>query len=389
MKRNIINNIVMASLLLLGTQALTSCLDNGDETIALEAPTTGIPDDSQATPNPSISSATTNVPNIQTTVDYVSGIPVIRIDMTGVKNASDIDWLRLFGTGSPNQNIWVEVDDVPKGIDVYNNADQAAGRIVNTDVVFTVDNSGSMGEEANAIARDIISWAEQLEASSLDVRFGVVGYGGFISGAINLTDVSTLSTYLNRSSGTSRTKGFGGSDASAMQSAANSFTRTSSDISSYECGAMGIQFADKWFSFRSGANRIYVNFTDEPNQPHGNSNYSVRYFESQDNWPSAKGTVHTVYSDYRFSTNTWNSEEQPWLISEYTGGTTLFASSTFSGVTLSSLPVTGAMENSYIIRFANVEELLDGQPHKVHITILTADGTIQAEKTFYVVFVNA
>ena len=35
-------------------------------------------------------------------------------------------------------------------------------------------------------------------------------------------------------------------------------------------------------------------------------------------------------------------------------------SPTFSGVTLNSLPVTGAMQNSYIIRFTNVSEFMDG-----------------------------
>lgn len=62
----------------------------------------------------------------------------------------------------------------------YNNSDNEENRVLAADVVFLVDNSGSMGEEANAIARDIIDWAEKLAASSLDVRFGCVGYDGGI-----------------------------------------------------------------------------------------------------------------------------------------------------------------------------------------------------------------
>lgn len=369
--------------LLAATASVTfvSCLDSGDETIVIEKPNLGIPDDSEATPNPTLDNVTTNVPNIQATVDYISGIPIIRLDMTGVKNSNDVEWIRLYGTGSPDQNIWVEVDDVPKGIDVYNNSDQAEGRTVKADIVFTIDNSGSMGEEANAVARDIISWAQVLSNSSLDTKFGVVGYDGYISGALNLTDVTTMSNYLNQSTGTSRTQRFGGADASTLESYAASFPNTYG-----ECGALGIRFADKYFSFRNGANHIYVNFTDEPNQPNGKSDYSVKFFESQDNWPSAKGTVHTVYSSSKFTYNEWNYEEQPWLISEYTGGTTIFTSSSFANVTLESLPVTGAMENSYIIRFANVQQLIDGKQHKVRITIRSKDGSIQADKTFYVVF---
>lgn len=52
-------------------------------------------------------------------------------------------------------------------------------------------------------------------------------------------------------------------------------------------------------------------------------------------------------------------------------------SPTFSGVTLNSLPVTGAMQNSYIIRFTNVSEFMDGQSHEVKVTILSEDGRVR------------
>ncbi len=385
MKNHLFKAFTMASMLLASVM-FTACMNNDDETIIIELPNTGIPDDSQATMNPTVSSVTAQIPNIQTSLEEMNGILVIRVDMTGIKNSEGIDWLRLVGTGQSGQNVWVEVDGKPKGILVYNNSDDNDGRSIMTDVVFTVDNSGSMSEEANTIARDIVSWAQLLTNSRLDVLFGVVGYGGFISGAINITSVTELSDYLNAGNGTNRTKHFGGADASELTQYASSFPRTSNSVSSNECGAMAIQFADTYFSFRSGANRIYVNFTDEPNQPEGNIDYSVKFFEDQNNWPAAKGTVHTVYSEDVFTTNTWNKKEQPWLISEYTGGTTLFTSSSFSDVTLESLPVTGAMENSYIIRFTNIDELLDGNYHLVHITIISEDGTVQADKTFNVLF---
>ena len=364
--------------------SLTSCLSNDDETIVLETPSsnTGIPDDSRAESNPVVAQTTTNVPNIQTTLDYVDDTPIIRIDMTGVKNANDVEWLHLYGTGSSRQNVWVEVDDVPKGIDVYNNADKIEGRSIMTDIVFTVDNSGSMGDEANAIARDIISWAQQLAASGLNAQFGLVGYDGKITGGIDMTTAQNLEKFLNNGSGTSRTKHFG-TDRSDWSALASRYYLSANQD---ECGVAAIRLADENYKFRTSANRIYVNFTDEPNYPASKSNFSVKYFENQSNWPAVKGTVHTVYSSNRFETNTWNKEEQPWLISDYTGGTTIFASSSFTGVTLASLPVTGAMENSYIIRFTNIEELLDGRTHKVHITIRSEDGSITADKIFNVVF---
>jgi hypothetical protein len=381
--RNRIFKGIAYALLIAAVTSLSSCLKSDEETIVIETPSTGIPDDSQATPNPDVVNTTTNIPNINTTIDYVNGTPIIRVDMTGVKNPDGTEWIRLYGTGDPNQNVWLEVDDRPKGFDVYNNADSNHDKAIMTDVVFTVDNSGSMSEEADAIARDIVSWSTLLSNSGLNARFGVVGYDGRITGANNLTDVDSLKAYLNHGTGTTRTRHFGGNDASLLSSKASDYFLNSNVD---ECGVAAIRFANDLFSFRTGANRIYVNFTDEPNFPCGKPAYSVRFFENEENWQASDGTVHTVYSSNKFSGNNWNYEEQPWLISEYTGGTTIFSPSNFSGVTLESLPVTGAMENSYIIRFANVSELLDEKPHKIHITICSKDNTIRGDKTFNVTF---
>jgi hypothetical protein len=55
-------------------------------------------------------------------------------------------------------------------------------------------------------------------------------------------------------------------------------------------------------------------------------------------------------------------------------------------VSLSDIPVTGAMQNSYVIRFTNVDELFDGQLHEIRITIVSADGSVKAEKVFFIKF---
>lgn len=381
MKKNISK---MALLLCAAAFSLASCMDSGDDTIVIEngsVNNTGIPSDELATQNPEIESSTTTISNPQYVVETDGDNAILKITMTGVQDPSTLEWLRLIGTAQSGQNVWVSVDGKPKGISVYNNADNADDVTLAADLVFVVDNSGSMSEEANAIARDIISWAEKLSKSGLDMRFGCVGYDGPVNGGLNLTDVNSLSTYLNRSSGTSRTVGFSGNDASALKAAAANFSTGWG-----ECGGTALRFADKYFSFRAGANRIYVNFTDEPNQPNGETDFSVESFKTQQGWSSQKGTVHTVFSASKTSVS--SSEEKPWLISEYTGGTTIFTSSSFNNVTLESLPVTGAMQNSYIIKFTNIEEFMDGKQHTVKITILSADGNTRAEKTFYVIFGN-
>ena len=358
--------------------SVVSCLENDVETIILRnGKISEIPSDDWADPNPEIGNSNTDIPNPNFVLEYEDEDPVVRVDMTGIRDNDKDEWLKLFGTGY-NQNIWVEVDNKPKGILVYNNSDDESNIAIKIDLVFLVDNSGSMSEEADAIARDIISWAEKLRSSGLDIKFGCVGYDGLITGALNLTTVTELSNYLNRTSGTKRTVGFVGSDADRLKNAKYSYDLSSQD----ECGGAALRYADEQFTFRTGANRIYVNFTDEPNFPKGKDRFSVESFKDSELWSASQGTVHTVFSSSKSSCG----KEYPWKLSEYTGGTIIETTSSFANVSLESLPVTGAMQNSYIIKFANVAEFMDGKSHLVKITVLSEDGLVRAERTFSVLF---
>lgn len=360
--------------------------------IELPINTTGIPSDHKAQPNPAIpeEEINTNIPNFSSPIlEDGSNGKVARISLTGIQTPNN-DWLKLYGTDDARQNIWMEIDGKPKSIAIINSEEaEVRSSVVATkaqaDVVFLVDNSGSMSQEANAVAREILSWSEKL-SKVMDVKFACVGYndGGAVCGALNITDVADLSTYLNRSTGTSRTKGYAGSDAETLAAIATSYD------ASGECGTTALRFADENFNFRTGANRIYVNLTDEPNQPGGITKYSVESVNSKSEyyeWNTARGTIHTVFSGANYGyTESYNwsplYDEKPWLMSEYTGGTAILdAPSDFSGVTLEGLPVTGAITNSYILRINVTPDLLTGK-HTVKITILSEDGTVKAEKIF-------
>lgn len=92
-----------------------------------------------------------------------------------------------------------------------------------TDIVFVVDNSGSMNEEADGVANGIQAFSEKLTKAGIDAKFGVLGYWGDVRGALNLGDFSTLNDYLNRGKGYERTMGFGGADASTLEARAKDF----------------------------------------------------------------------------------------------------------------------------------------------------------------------
>ena len=372
-----------------GLFSLASCTveDNGS-TGVITVP--GIPADTEADPNPTLPDApNTNVANINYVVETASnGNKVIRFDLTGIQSPENpTEWLRLYGTNTSEQNIWISIDDLPKGFTIENTIDSEE-QVSAVDLVFLVDNSGSMGEEADAVAKEILDWSKML-SKTLDMRFGCVGYdyNGEVNGAINMCGINEIDAFLNRSGkyGIYRTMGFEGPDKDVL---AKEYARYSTGTwSADECGVSSLRYADDLFNFRKNTNRVYVNFTDEPNYPQGHEPMSTQWVKDPNNWPTTKGTIHTVYSSTWVNwTETPLWEEYPWNLSAYTGGTEIKTNSSFSGVSLSTLPITGALQNSYIIKFTNVESLFDGQPHKIKITILSPNGTVRAEKEYVVTF---
>ena len=372
-----------------GLFSLASCTveDNGS-TGVITVP--GIPADTEADPNPTLPDApNTNVANINYVVETASnGNKVIRFDLTGIQSPENpTEWLRLYGTNTSEQNIWISIDDLPKGFTIENTIDSEE-QVSAVDLVFLVDNSGSMGEEADAVAKEILDWSKML-SKTLDMRFGCVGYdyNGEVNGAINMCGINEIDAFLNRSGkyGIDRTMGFEGPDKDVL---AKEYARYSTGTwYADECGVSSLRYADDLFNFRKNTNRVYVNFTDEPNYPQGHEPMSTQWVKDPNNWPTTKGTIHTVYSSTYVN---WTErplwEEYPWNLSAYTGGTEIKTNSSFSGVSLSTLPITGALQNSYIIKFTNVESLFDGQPHKIKITILSPNGTVRAEKEYVVTF---
>lgn len=372
-----------------GLFSLASCTveDNGS-TGVITVP--GIPADTEADPNPTLPDApNTNVANINYVVETASnGNKVIRFDLTGIQSPENpTEWLRLYGTNTSEQNIWISIDDLPKGFTIENTIDSEE-QVSAVDLVFLVDNSGSMGEEADAVAKEILDWSKML-SKTLDMRFGCVGYdyNGEVNGAINMCGINEIDAFLNRSGkyGIDRTMGFEGPDKDVL---AKEYARyRTGSWTADECGVSSLRYADDLFNFRKNTNRVYVNFTDEPNYPQGHEPMSTQWVKDPNNWPTTKGTIHTVYSSTYVN---WTErplwEEYPWNLSAYTGGTEIKTNSSFSGVSLSTLPITGALQNSYIIKFTNVESLFDGQPHKIKITILSPNGTVRAEKEYVVTF---
>ena len=140
-----------------------------------------------------------------------------------------------------------------------------------------------------------------------------------------------------------------------------------------EDGVVGILFADSLFNWRAGAQKIFINFTDEGTQPSGIYKWSTANI--CDNFPGY-ATVHTVFSADTNQTWTPLSWEKPWAMSECTGGTAFFTNSSADSLDLTILPFTLALTNSYKAEFNSASP---AGTHNVIITIKVtgADGRIE------------
>lgn len=314
--------------------------------------------------------------NVQPTASFSGQGERVQLNVQGLVDPTTQQPITLYyNSGNPSSsNIFIQQNGITKGLLVTK---VGSGTTLKADVVFTVDNSGSMSEEADVVAAGIVNFANTLSSSGLDVQFGCVGYNGSINGAINITSVTNLSTHLNRTTGTYRTEGFSGGDATTLQTNANNY--------GYAGGENGVQaclFANQYFTWRAGASKVFINFTDEPTQPNSSDlNFNTAQLC---NTLGGIATVHTVFSeDSSDSYNYWSQyRERPWKMSECTGGTIKFIDPYATNLVLTDLPVVGALSNSYLVEYMKGTSTV--QTWTVIITVFTstADGSTTYTATY-------
>lgn len=361
----------------------------------VETNSTGIPSADENSEKPYISTSEYTISTIPSPIfnEESSNENIVRVEFNGIQKpgttgSSASDFQQLFGTGNENQNTWIEVNNVSMGFMVQNGSDLGVYEQAQADIIFLVDNSGSMGNEADKLAEQIISWSATV-SQTMDVKFGCVGYNGLINGAIDITDQNSLSSYLDEYTGVSRTKYFGGANSTTLQANATLMNNSESTKSDVECGPMALYYADENLSFRSNANRIFINMTDEYSTA-PTPDWSVETINpahSTYNWSASQGVIHTIWSGGSYSSSgTYYSWEQPWLMSEYTGGTIkLDAATDYSNVDLDELPVTGAILYSYVVLIDNTSGIMTNGSD-IRITIKSDDGEIVVVSEFEVVF---
>jgi hypothetical protein len=118
---------------------------------------------------------------------------------------------------------------------------------ISTDIIFIVDESGSMGSAQTNLANNIGLFASILSAGGVDARYGLVGYGNSSVVPRMLTNLTT---------------------AAALATAAQGLVITGGTESGYAGTAFalnGIDGQTSLFSFRPNAVKNLIIFTDEDN----------------------------------------------------------------------------------------------------------------------------
>ncbi len=214
----------------------------------------------------------------------------------------------LYGTGDPDQNIWLEIDGVNKGILVKK---VSTSNRLKADIVFCVDVSGSMNDAiVDSIANTVAAFSSYLYRNGIDSRFGGIGFVGDIRGVKLLTeDVANFRSWI-------LAKRF-------IDTATQVLFPQFGSSSLNENPVSAIRYADSLFNWRTDAQKIFVVFTDVPVKPSSREDWSTSWVRTN---LRGRGVVHVVFaSDSSRYTNLWSTpnltNQNPKDLATFTGGT--------------------------------------------------------------------
>ncbi len=261
-----------------------------------------------------------------------------RLNLSGiVVNNYGID---LYGTGDPDQNIWIEIDGVNKGLLVKRVSPQNR---LKADIVFCVDVSGSMNDAIiDSIANTIAGFSDYIYRYGIDARFGGVGFVGDIRGVKLLTDdVANFRSWV-------RAKRFIDTSTQILFPQFGSSSLNENPVSA-------IRYADSLFNWRLDAQKVFVVFTDVPVKPSSRDDWSINWIRNN---LRGKGIVHVVFAnDTSKFTNLWStpnlSNQNPKDLALVTGGTYKIFPDGYN-LNLLYLPLVESLIYSHSIDFLTV-----------------------------------
>ncbi|HEY4100230.1 MAG TPA: alpha/beta fold hydrolase [Gemmatimonadales bacterium] len=200
---------------------------------------------------------------------------------------------------------------IPRGDVVVSNGEGHVG----VDLVFVQDLSGSMDNVIAGVRNSVNSFASGLTAQGFDIRFGSVGYSGFVS-HIPSSPAGSFDEYLGP------VQDF--TTAAAFQQHVASQWSSGGGNDDPENGLEAIEYAMNHLSWRTGAVRVLVDITNSSHHTaadscDGDGPCTDETLASITRLLSGQAVLHAVAPE-DFGSRTIDGGLDPWLIATATGG---------------------------------------------------------------------
>lgn len=229
------------------------------------------------------------------------------------------------------------------------------------DIVFLMDNSGSMGDEQSAVKANVNSFLDSLQAKGFNARIGLVRFGQSTnSGQPIVVTNGAGSWWTNYGTSTSY-------DIDAFKSMWTSTNTHAGSIEpSYDALMTGIDASS--YNFSSGSNKIFILITDEPLQG-TNANYST-YTDSTVVIDALNNKDVTVYS---LSLSSGYCLSDYGSISSGTGGSFYNILDPFDDILDD---IAQQVNNNYEILYPPTRDIYDGLTRDVEIEVIYNGDTL-------------
>ena len=216
------------------------------------------------------------------------------------------------------------------------------------DIVFLIDTSGSMSGEIAAVRNNAIAFANALAASNIDYRLGLVRFGN--------------------SSGAN--PGIIGGGLTANAQTFTSWVGTLGASGSFEPGFAAVRLAISTYSFRPGAQKVFILITDEDSDDR-NKQSTIDLIQAND------VTVHCAVSCSSGSSNSDYCDSTS--IRGVSGGLLFGVAGPYDQVLNT---IAGDVANTYIVRYRTDNPVFDGQERQVACTVSNGFSTDTVQCTY-------
>ena len=228
---------------------------------------------------------------------------------------------------------------------------EEGGDVRRTDVVFLIDNTGSMGEEISQVRDNVISFVDRLESSEVDFSLGLITYKDDVDTYFGGTLISDASEFQETVGGLSATGGGG----------------------TPENGLGALQVGLNSISFRPGSQKIFILITDAtshaPPPP---------YVDPPDPEPPSLSEINQSMNAAGITTYAAGIDDPIYKgegsITNATGGDFFFKTEPFDSI----LDDVGEdVSDSYVVRYRSSNDERDGTERTVRVEVSYEGNTVR------------